>query len=130
MADHRIPVLLGGEHNATEGAVRALFERHRDLRVLVLDAHLDLRDEYAGDSRSHACATRRCADVVGMDRIAVMGIRSTSSGELEVAQDAGMAFATADRVREGGLQQVLEELLGSLGEGPLYLSIDLDVLDP
>jgi agmatinase len=126
----RIPVLLGGEHSATEGAVRALHRRHEDLRVLVLDAHLDLLEDYMGDTRSHACATRRCADVVGADNIAVLGIRSASRDELVSAGDDGLSFATADGARELGLATVLEELLLSLGEGPLYLSMDLDVLDP
>jgi agmatinase len=128
--DTRIPILMGGEHNATEGAVRALFRRHEALSVLVLDAHMDLRAEYMGDIRSHACATRRCADVVGVDNIAVLGIRSASVEELEAAQDESLAFASADRVREEGMDTVMGDLLGSLGDGPLYLSIDLDVLDP
>jgi agmatinase len=130
LGDTRVPVLMGGEHNATEGAVRVLSSRHEDLRVLVLDAHMDLRMEYMGDPRSHACVTRRCADVVGVDRIAVLGIRSVSVEEMEAAQDEGLAFAPADRVRDEGLDTVLDDLMGSLGEGPMYLSVDLDVLDP
>jgi len=130
LGDGRIPVLMGGEHNATEGAVRALSRRHPDLSVLVLDAHLDFRDEYLGEPRSHACVTRRCSEVVGVDRIAVLGIRSASLDEMEAAQDEGLAFAPADRVREEGLDTVTEDLLGPLGDGPIYLSIDLDVLDP
>lgn len=130
LGNGRVPILLGGEHNATEGAVRALARQQADLRVLVLDAHLDFRDEYLGEPRSHACVTRRCSDVVGMDRIAVLGIRSVSAEELESAQDASLSFVSADRVREDGLDVVLADLLDNLGDGPLYLSIDLDVLDP
>jgi agmatinase len=130
MGAYRIPVLLGGEHNATEGAVRALHGRHEDLRVLVLDAHLDYLDEYMGDFRSHACATRRCTEVVGAGNVAVLGIRSASRDELVSAGKEGLAFATADGIEELGLGTVLLELLDSLGDGPLYLSIDLDVLDP
>ncbi len=126
----RIPVLLGGEHNASEGAVRALSQRHDDLSVLVLDAHLDFRQEYMGESRSHACAVRRCSDVVGVDRTAVLGVRSASKGELDDAREMDLAFASMDRVREAGLDTVLDDLLVSIGDGPLYLSIDLDVLDP
>ena len=126
----RVPVLIGGEHNATEGAVRALAARHPDLSVLVLDAHLDFRDQYLGEPRSHSCATRRCTDVIGVARTAVLGVRSVSPEGLEAAQDEGLAFASADRVREEGLAAVLEDLLGALGEGPVYLSVDLDVLDP
>lgn len=130
VGDERVPVMVGGEHNATEGAVRALAAQHEGLSVLVLDAHLDFRDQYLGEARSHACATRRCSEVVGVDRIAVLGVRSVSSDELEEAQDLGLAFASADLVREEGLDAVLQDLLGPLGEGPVYLSIDLDVLDP
>jgi arginase family enzyme len=130
IGSERVPVVIGGEHNATEGAVRALSRVHADLSVLVLDAHLDFREEYLGESRSHACATRRCSDVVGMDRISVLGVRSLSPDEMGAAQDEGLAFASADRVREEGLDAVLDDLLDPLGEGPLYLSIDMDVLDP
>ncbi len=126
----RVPVLLGGEHNATEGAVRAMSRLHDDLSVLVLDAHLDFRSEYLGEPRSHACITRRCSDVVGVDRIAVLGIRSASAEEMGAAQDGGLAFASADRVREEGLGTVADDILGSMGDGPVYLSVDLDVLDP
>jgi agmatinase len=126
----RFPVLMGGEHNATEGAVRALARRHVDLGLLVLDAHLDFRGEYLGEPRSHSCVTRRCSDIVGVDHIAVLGVRSVSAEELEAAQDAELAFASADRVREDGLGSVLDDLMEPLGDGPLYLSIDLDVLDP
>jgi agmatinase len=68
--------------------------------------------------------------VVGVDRVAVLGIRSLSPQELEDSQDSGLAFASADRVREEGLDHVTEDLLESLGEAPLYLSVDLDVMDP
>jgi agmatinase len=126
----RVPVLLGGEHNATEGGVRAMSRVHDDLSVLVMDAHLDFRSEYLGEPRSHACATRRCSDVVGVDRTAVVGVRSLSAEEMGAAQDEGLAFASADRVREEGLGPVVEDVTAAIGDGPVYLSIDLDVLDP
>jgi agmatinase len=126
----RVPLLLGGEHNATEGALRALAHRHPDLSVLMLDAHLDFRNEYLGEPRSHSCATRRSSEVVGVKNIAVLGVRSVSPDEMEAAQDDGLAFSSADRVREEGLDAVLDDLLGPTGNRPLYLSLDLDVLDP
>jgi agmatinase len=67
---------------------------------------------------------------VGVASTAVLGVRSVSPEELESAQDEGLAFTPADRVREDGLDAVLDDLLGSLGDGPTYLSLDLDVLDP
>ena len=129
-SETRIPVLLGGEHTASEGAVRARAHPHGDLAVLVLDAHREYRQEYMGEPRSHACAVRRCSDVVGADRTAVLGVRSASKEELDDAREHGLTFGSADRVREAGLDTVLADLLGAIGEGPLYLSIDLDVLDP
>ena len=59
-----------------------------------------------------------------------MGIRSVSPEEMGVAQDEGLAFAPADRVREEGLEPVMDDLMASNGDGPVYLSVDLDVLDP
>jgi agmatinase len=128
--DERVPVVLGGEHNATEGALMAMARRYQDLSLFVLDAHLDYRDEYLGEPRSHSCVTRRCSQTLGVDHTAVMGIRSVSPEEMGVAQDEGLAFAPADRVREDGLESVTNDLLASIGDGPVYLSIDLDVMDP
>lgn len=116
-----LPVLLGGEHTVTVGAVRALAARHPDLRVLVLDAHLDLREEYEGSRWSHACATRRLVDATGWERVAALGIRSGTREEFETAR---ALLAVERRLRVGG------EVWSRLEGLPLYLSIDIDVLDP
>jgi len=126
----RVPILIGGEHNATEGAVRALHEVHPDIRVISLDAHTDFRKEYLDEPRSHACAMRRVSDIVGVGRVAVAGVRSSSREEQEDASELGYAFFTADAVRERGLDAVVDDLLARTGKGPLYFTLDLDVIDP
>ena len=126
----RVPVVVGGEHNGTEGAVRAVHRGHPDLRVLSLDAHTDFRKEYLDEPRSHACAMRRVSDIVGVGRVAVAGVRSSSREEQEDARELGYAFFTADAVRERGLDAVVDDLLARTGKGPLYLTLDLDVIDP
>lgn len=126
----RVPVVLGGEHNGTEGAVRAVHRAHPDLRVLSLDAHTDFRREYLGEPRSHACAMRRCSDIVGVARVAVAGVRSSAAEEQADARELGYAFLTADQVREMGILNAVDELLARMGEGPLYLTIDIDAVDP
>ncbi|MCS7174031.1 MAG: agmatinase [Armatimonadetes bacterium] len=116
------PVLLGGDHTLTLGAVRALVARHPDLRVVQFDAHADLREVYEGNRLSHASVMRRVWEVVGDGRIVQLGIRSGIQEEFEFARahcrwSLG-ALALPDTVRHE-LQQV-----------PVYLTLDLDVLDP
>jgi len=116
-----LPALLGGEHTVTVGAVRALAARHPDLHVLTLDAHLDLREEYDGTRWSHACTTRRLIDVVGEQRIAVLGVRSGTRQE----------FAAARGLLAAERRLTLDHELWSRLEGrPLYVSVDIDVVDP
>jgi len=126
----RVPVVVGGEHNGTEGAVRAVHRGHPDLRVLSLDAHTDFRKEYLGEPRSHACAMRRCSDIVGVGRVAVAGVRSSAAEEQQDARELGYAFLTSDQVREMGIVNAIDELLARMGDGPLYLTIDIDAVDP
>lgn len=116
-----LPVLLGGEHTVTVGAVTALQARHPDLAVIALDAHLDLRDAYDGRRWSHATTLRRIADLVGLDRIAVLGARSGTADEWTLA--ARLAACS----RTGDLETAVWQRLASR---PLYLSVDVDALDP
>ncbi len=115
------PVLLGGEHTITVGAVAALAERHPDLGVVVLDAHLDLRDEYDGRRWSHATTTRRIADRVGMARIGLLGARSGTRQEWAAAPSLAFCSRTA---------AFTTAAWAALAGRPLYLSIDIDAFDP
>lgn len=116
-----LPVVLGGTHTVTVGAVRALAARHPGLRVLLLDAHLDLREAYEGTPWSHACTVRRLAEAVGEERIALLGARAGTREEFAAARRLLAAQRTL---------LVPHALWARLEEGPIYLSVDIDVLDP
>lgn len=116
-----LPVLIGGDHAVSFGAVAALAERHPDLGVIVLDAHLDLLDEFEGARWSHATVLRRITDHLGPRRCAVLGARSGSREEWAAA--ASLAAA----VRTGTLPP---DALASMRNRPVYLSVDIDAFDP
>lgn len=124
LADERFPLLLGGEHLVTLGAVRAVLEKHPDLHIVHFDAHADLRDDYLGAKLSHACVLRRCHDLIGDGRIHQFCIRSGEREEFRFAsQHTDMHPFTFD-----GLPELAEHLKQT--QVPVYLTIDLDCLDP
>ena len=125
-----VPIFLGGEHSITPSIVEGLGRRSGALGVLVLDAHLDLREEYGCTASSHACASRRILEKDAVAGYASIGIRSGSREEFEWAAENNISYFTARQVREEGVDAVLDQALRSLQCDRLYLSIDLDVLDP
>lgn len=129
-ADGAFPLLVGGEHSVTPPAVEAVAEAHPDLAVLQVDAHLDYRDRFEGHSRSHACVARRVAETVGVDNVALWGVRSSGADEHAAARADDLAVGTAQDVRRHGARAVLGDLLDHLGDRPLYLSLDVDGIDP
>lgn len=122
LADNKLPLMLGGEHLVTLGALRAMAERYPELHILHLDAHTDLREEYLGARLSHASVMKRAWDILGDDRIWQFGIRSGTREE----------FCWAEKhthLHKFGFQG-LEAALVALRGVPVYFTIDLDVLDP
>jgi agmatinase len=122
LAANKIPVMLGGEHLVTLGAVLAVMKKYPDLHILHLDAHTDLRDEYLGEKLSHASVIRRVWEELGDGRIHQFGIRSGEKTEFEFAQ----AHTELHRFTLSGWAEALKALQGK----PVYLTLDLDVLDP
>ena len=118
----KVPFLLGGEHLVTLGAVRAAAKAHPDLHILHFDAHADLRADYLGAPLSHACVLRRCHELVGDHRIWQFGIRSGDKAEF----DWGKGHVFTHKFDLEGLGEALDALQGK----PVYLTVDLDVLDP
>ena len=119
----KMPVMLGGEHLVTLGAVRAMVKKYPNLHIIHFDAHADLRDDYLGETLSHASVLRRSWDLVGDGRIHQFGIRSGERAEFE------FAFEHTD-FHPFTVKDVLDVVLGLGSEVPVYVTVDLDVLDP
>jgi agmatinase len=123
----RFPLVLGGEHSLTAGAIRPFAARHAELAVLQLDAHADLRDGYLGESYSHASAMRRVLDHPNVSLVSV-GVRAVSKDEV--------AYYDANRQRirihwaKDQARWDVEDIVAPLRGRPVYVSFDIDGLDP
>lgn len=115
------PVMIGGEHLVTLGAVRAAAKKYPDLHIIHFDAHADLRQDYLGEQLSHACVIRRCHDILGDGRIFQFGIRSGDREEFQFAK----SHTYMNKFTLDTLQETCQKLQGK----PIYFTIDLDVLD-
>jgi agmatinase len=120
----KIPVMLGGEHSLSPGAVAAVKDKYPDLSVLHFDAHADLRDSYQGSPYSHACAGRRMSELCPLVQV---GIRSLSAEEAAFMKQASVKTHFAHNMFQDThwLNRICESL-----RNDVYISIDLDVLDP
>ena len=121
--DHKKPMMVGGEHLVTYPVIKALYPSYPDLHIIHLDAHTDLRDTFLGRKLSHATVIRRCHDLLGDDRIYQFGIRSGDESEFAWA-DSGHT-----KLRRFDLEG-LKEAIATINPAPIYITIDLDVLDP
>ena len=122
LQDKKLPIMIGGEHLATLGAVRAAARRYPDLYILHFDAHADVREDYLGETLSHATVMRRCWDILGDGRIFQFGIRSGDREEFQWAKE----HVIQTKFDFTNLQTVVS----IINKRPVYLTIDLDVLDP
>lgn len=122
LGDGKIPFMLGGEHLVTLGAFRAVAKKFPDVVILHFDAHADLRDEYLGVTLSHACVLRRCWEFIGDGRIFQYGVRSGDREEFRW----GKGHVETHCFDLAGLDQRTQQLKGR----PVYVTVDLDVLDP
>ena len=122
LSDGKIPFMIGGEHLVTLGSVMAVSEKYEELYIVHFDAHADLRDDYLGQKLSHACVIRRCHDIVGDEHIFQFGIRSGEREEFRFADE----HTSMSKFSFSGLEECIEQLKGK----NVYLTVDLDVLDP
>ena len=122
----KFPIGLGGEHSLTPPVVKAVQAKYPNLIVVILDAHLDFRVEYENNPRSHATVTRRVSEIVGVDRVCSIGIRSVSQAEISEARGIGLKFIESGWTE---LREYLSDLIDDL-DGPVYLSLDMDAIDP
>ncbi|MFA5719868.1 MAG: agmatinase [Acholeplasmataceae bacterium] len=118
--DKKIPMMIGGEHLVTYPVVKALLEKHQDLHIIHLDAHTDLRDEFLGMKLSHATVIRRCYEAGA--KVFSFGIRSGDKDEFLWAKEHIY-------LRKFDLE-TLEDIILDINDKPVYITIDLDILDP
>ena len=129
-----LPVVLGGDHSITEPSVRAVAGRHGPVGMVHFDTHTDTGAEVFGVARSHGTFIRRLIDGGQLDarRYAQVGLRGYWPGEAEFAWQAehGITSFFMHDVRDLGIREVVRRAIEAVGEGPVYLTVDVDVLDP
>jgi agmatinase len=129
-----LPVVLGGDHSITEPAVRAVAGRHGPVGMVHFDTHTDTGVEVFGVERSHGTFIRRLIDGGRLDgrRYAQIGLRGYWPGDAEFAWQAehGVTSLFMHDVRDLGIREVVRRAVEAVGEGPVYLTVDVDVLDP
>ena len=122
LADGKTPIMLGGEHLVTLGAAHAIVNQYPDIYFLHFDAHTDLRNDYLGEMLSHATVMRRVWELVGDRRIFQFGIRSGERHEFAFAE----AHTYMNKFNCDNIDSVISHLKGK----DVYVTIDLDILDP
>lgn len=123
MQDGKLPICLGGEHLVSWGVFQAVYAHHPDLVVVHFDAHADLRSEFFGEADSHATVIGNIARTLGPKRVYQLGIRSGEREELLFAQEYTHLYS--ERIFPG-----LEEVIPQLAGKPVYVTLDIDVVDP
>jgi len=120
--DNKFPFMIGGEHLISLPSIKAVHEKYPELRIIHLDAHTDLRNDYLGEELSHATVMKRVHDLVGDNRIFHFGIRSGLKEEFQFANEHNYI----ERFTVGSIK----ETANRLRDFPVYITLDLDVLDP
>jgi agmatinase len=127
----KTPVTIGGEHTITLGTTRALEDRAQETAVVSFDAHLDLRNEFQSLKLSHTTFMRRINEEVKPAKIIEVGTRAVCKEELNYAEKANIQYITTQEIRKQGTQAAVKMLKTELSKlKHVYLSIDMDVLDP
>lgn len=123
LIDNKTPIFFGGEHLITLPIVKKYTHHYNDLSIIQLDAHADLRENYLGEKLSHACVIRNITEYIPAEKIYQLGIRSGTSDELTFAKN-NTNFYPFEVV------EPLEKIKHDLKDRPVYVTIDIDVVDP
>ncbi|MDF2607068.1 MAG: speB [Bacillales bacterium] len=122
--DGKFPLGLGGEHLCAWPVIKAMAKKHPNLAVIHMDAHADLREQYEGEPLSHSTPIRKACNLLGPENVYSFGIRSGMKEEFDYAKESGMFLAKFEVLKP------LLEVLPNLKGRPVYVTIDIDVLDP
>ncbi|MEC2075979.1 agmatinase [Metabacillus fastidiosus] len=124
LAADKFPVGIGGEHLVSWPVMQAVYRKYPDLAIIHMDAHTDLRDEFEGEALSHSTPIKKIANLIGPKNVYSFGIRSGMKEEFEWAKEVGMHISKFE------VLEPLKEMLPKLAGRPVYVTIDIDVLDP
>lgn len=124
IGDNKFPLGMGGEHLVSWGVFQAMYKKYPDLAIIHMDAHTDLRDEYEGEPLSHSTPIKKVANLIGPKNVYSFGIRSGMKEEFQWAKEVGMHISKFE------VLEPLKEILPTLAGRPVYVTIDIDVLDP
>jgi len=124
LADNKIPMGMGGEHLVSLPVMKAVASKYDDLAIIHFDAHTDLRENYEGEEYSHSTPIRKIADHIGPKNVYSFGIRSGMKEEFAWAKEHGMHLSKFE------VLEPLKEVLPTLAGRDVYVTIDMDVLDP
>jgi agmatinase len=124
LADDKIPMGMGGEHLVSLPVMKAVASKYDDLAIIHFDAHTDLRENYEGEEYSHSTPIRKIADLIGPKNVYSFGIRSGMKEEFVWAKENGMHISKFE------VLEPLKEVLPTLQGRNVYVTIDMDVLDP
>ncbi|NPA40394.1 MAG: agmatinase [Thermodesulfobacteria bacterium] len=127
LKESRFPIIIGGEHTVSLAGVKAVKTLYPELKLLHFDAHLDLRDEYLGTRINHATVMRRIKEL-GVEILSI-GIRSISSEELEYIKNTNHSVIWAWQVFKER-EKVLKKITEFFSDAKVYVSLDIDVIDP
>jgi agmatinase len=123
LLDGKFPLGLGGEHLVSWPVIREVYAQYPDLALIHIDAHADLREQYEGEALSHSTPIRKAAGLIGGKNVYQFGIRSGTRAEFTYARE-NLNFYPVE------VLEPLKKVLPSLAGRPVYLTIDIDVLDP
>ncbi|MDR6120945.1 agmatinase [Neobacillus rhizosphaerae] len=124
LAAGKFPLGMGGEHLVSWPVMKAMYKKYPDLAIIHFDAHTDLREHYEGEPLSHSTPIRKIAEHIGPKNVYSFGIRSGMKEEFEWAKQNGMHISKFE------VLEPLKEILPTLAGRPVYVTIDIDVLDP
>jgi len=122
LSGNKFPILLGGDHLITLPIVKELVKNYPQLQIVHIDAHTDLREEYLGETASHCTVMRKLTDHIGEGRLFQIGIRSGTEEEFKLARKM-KSIVPFD-------SSSLSSMVKRIGNRPVYITLDLDVIDP
>jgi agmatinase len=122
LSENKFPILLGGDHLITLPIIEEFVKNYPKLQIIHIDAHTDLREEYLGESVSHSTVMRRVVDHLGEGRLFQIGIRSGTEDEFKLARKMKSIIP----LDPGSLRSMIHRLRNQ----PVYITLDLDVMDP